>query len=274
MIDINIDQIIEEYTNEIKEYRELKEMYNELIKRLAIFLNNLEINNPIMLYEIYCIMYKNGMLSIKDYKPQTNYLDINGLYGIDILNGQSVCRHIASLLNDIATEYGYETRLLAIYYKMYKNNNNNYKFIKRKFKTRIVPNHVVNQIATNEKNYILDPTNQLILKKGNGNNIVQISGKKVKMIHNEKIQQVINWGLIRENNQKDIIMDQKMSLPTVTIEEIEENNNKINKLFAAFQDTMKLLDFRNNNLDFMKDITLLAKTVKEKQEKTKIKTLK
>lgn len=274
IIDLNMDHFINEYSNNIKEYNELKESYKELIKKYYNFLINLEIDNPIMLYEIFNIMNKNGMLSINENNQiQDDYLDIYGLYGVDILKGQSVCRHNASFLNDTAKEYGYDTRLLAAYLKSEKINKNN-RLIKLAFKSKITPNHIINQIATNEKNYIFDPTNELILKKGNSNYIIEISGNKTKMLHTDKIQQILNWGVIGENKYNDIIMNKKMLLPPPTIEEVKEIYKKINKLFSAFSDTTKLFDFKINNQGLMKEVVMLGETIKTKKEKNKIKTLK
>ena len=257
----------------LSEYYELKEMYNLLINKLYLFLKELEINDPTSLYIIYHIMYRNGLISKNEFHGKNNeYLDLEGLFGIDILKGNGVCRHISSVLNDLAIEYGYDSRMLAIYIKTLKKDEEN-KRIKKAFKSKITPNHVINQISVEDKNYLFDPTNDLILKKGIGNRIINIHGNKTNMIYTPKIQQILNYCIEPVNNKTDFHMDKNMKLPTLTIDEIKYYYNEINNKFAKYQDTVKLFYFKNNNINLIEDIINLATIIKKEEKTSKQKVL-
>lgn len=190
----------EKYTKEIKN---IENMYNNLINNYIVLNNNFELKNPVEIYSMYNYMLYKGYLS-KDGEfifGKSDIKDITSLLGVNVITGKAVCRHIASMLNDIyrkldlnaypITAYLNETdtinfllgemltslenqlksstdetekqeiRDLIKETKEYKNN------LKSKFEflKRKNANHLINLVSYNDTGYILDPTNRDIYKK-------------------------------------------------------------------------------------------------------------
>lgn len=190
----------EKYTKEIKN---IENMYNNLINNYTVLNNNFELKNPVEIYSMYNYMLYKGYLS-KDgeFNFGTNDIkDIRSLLGVNVITGKAVCRHIASMLNDIyrkldlnaypLTAYlnevdslnflledmltSLETQLKSSTNEKEKkeiieliNETKEYKnTLKSKFEflKRKNANHLINLVSYNDTGYILDPTNIHIYKK-------------------------------------------------------------------------------------------------------------
>lgn len=102
---------LEVYSNE---YCELKNMYQEVIKRYNQDVNKtLELTNPVQIAQMYMNAYKEGFLSkngIYEYSSDTKELIENDtILGASIFTGKACCRHSSDLLADIFDDYGFES---------------------------------------------------------------------------------------------------------------------------------------------------------------------
>ena len=143
-------------------YDELKKCYLEFLNNMKNFIVKNDFNNPIAINTAYIYMYRNGYLSSDGVKLKYRGMkDISNLEGIDILSGKGVCRNIASLLTDIYINLGYESQNLYV-----------------NFSTIFCPqilisaylygNHAVTAVKDSKNSYILDPTNNIIFDRHDG----------------------------------------------------------------------------------------------------------
>jgi len=190
----------EKYTKEIKN---IENMYNNLINKYTVLNNKFELKNPVEIYSMYNYMLYKGYLS-KDgeFNFGTNDIkDIRSLLGVNVITGKGVCRHIASMLNDVYIKLGLDAYTCTSYTneidtlnfllreminslekqlklstneeekkeiielinetKKYKNSLNS----KLDFLKKKSANHLINLVSYNDIGYVLDPTNQYIYKK-------------------------------------------------------------------------------------------------------------
>jgi len=158
------------------EYVNIFDEYNNIIKDISLFYkNDLKINNPIEAYICYTSMIKLGYFSDNyDYKYQVASNEVIGNYGINIIDGNGVCRNNASLLTDVMSSMGYDAYTICcnlintnkpIDKETYIYNNH---LLRKKtsildfdinFDTKEIANHAVTVVKYNDKLYIFDPTN-------------------------------------------------------------------------------------------------------------------
>ncbi len=76
-----------------------------------------EFQNPIEIYTFYNKMLYDGYLSKnKEFHfGETTIRDIKDIYSSNIMNGEAVCRHIATMLKEIYNAYGIEGNTLTVY---------------------------------------------------------------------------------------------------------------------------------------------------------------
>ena len=99
-----------------KKSLELKILYNKYIKELSNYLKEKNIENPISIGIYFTNMLWDGNLSYTDkfaFKNSDPGINLN-LLGVEVIKGEAVCRHIASLLVDIYKYLGYESELLLV----------------------------------------------------------------------------------------------------------------------------------------------------------------
>lgn len=96
------------YTKDVVETRK---MYQEFLNNYIKLNKEFNLNEPISIYTLYNYMRVNGYLSKnKEFKSDSlNVLDVGTLYGVDVLGGNGVCRHIASMYSDILNNMGIES---------------------------------------------------------------------------------------------------------------------------------------------------------------------
>lgn len=110
-------------TKDIKQIRNLYQLfitsYNKLNK---VF----DLNDPIEIHTMFNYLLYKGYLSVdKNFEfSKSEARDINGLLGVNVITGKSVCRHISAMLVDILNNYEIEASQLAVYYIRYNININ------------------------------------------------------------------------------------------------------------------------------------------------------
>lgn len=168
------------------EYKELKEMYDEVIKNTSVVVNELGINDPVSLFACYVYLYRNGYLSNgHKFVYSTDMKDFTSLGGIDIIRGTGVCRSISSFFTDLCIEQGYSASNLGVKAtsascknlqklcdKELEKSSSGVKLVKlvSNLTGKVpVPNHLISLVQDQGICYLLDPTNDGYLVYG-GNN--------------------------------------------------------------------------------------------------------
>lgn len=100
-----------------KDIIEIRKLYNNLIKDYNKLNKIFEFQNPIEIYTFYNKMLYDGYLSKnKEFHfGETTIRDIKDIYSSNIMNGEAVCRHIATMLKEIYNAYGIEGNTLTVY---------------------------------------------------------------------------------------------------------------------------------------------------------------
>ena len=100
-----------------KEVQKIKVLYQEFLSEYVKLNRIFEFQNPIEIYTFYNKMLYDGYLSKnKEFHfGETTVRDIRGIYSSNIMNGEAVCRHIATMLKEIYNAYGIEGNTLTVY---------------------------------------------------------------------------------------------------------------------------------------------------------------
>lgn len=100
-----------------KEVQKIKTLYQEFLSEYVKLNRIFEFQNPIEIYTFYNKMLYDGYLSKnKEFHfGETTIRDIKDIYSSNIMNGEAVCRHIATMLKEIYNAYGIEGNTLTVY---------------------------------------------------------------------------------------------------------------------------------------------------------------
>lgn len=241
------------------EYKELKKLYNEVIKNTGNLVNEFEFNEPISIFAMYVYMYRSGYLSNdKCFQYNTDMKDFSQLYGLDVIRGKGVCRSVASMLNDIYNEIGMNSRCMCVKTTGEAINQLEHlsdipvtktekskkfvRFVSAITKYMPISNHMITAVSSEQKSYILDPMNDGLLYKGRWNKLVLANNPNYSMTNFEFYYQYLKiLGSIKGNKnvcKYDSISEEEYRsryLETLTIcknnismfEEFYKNNKEI-----------------------------------------------
>ena len=104
--------------NYTKDVNELRNLYNEFIKNYNKMNKGFSFNEPISIYTMFNFLLNNGYLSKdKSFSCEDNkFYNLYAVLGSDVICGNGVCRHVASMLTDILNDYDISS-LNAICYR-------------------------------------------------------------------------------------------------------------------------------------------------------------
>ena len=227
-----------------KKSLELKVLYNKYIKELSKYLKGKNVENPISIGIYFTNMLWDGNLSYTDkfaFKNSDPGINLN-LLGVEVIKGEAVCRHIASLLVDIYKYLGYESELLLV--KQYNEN------IEAKVRTLLTPiNHAVTLVKVDGKNIIIDPTNKCIglinKDKNKASKVIDMEGNIKNM--NYKFSATIEDGIASDIKDDYFIQESD----NLVVDEIDIENLSI----ASDNDEQ----FKEKNKQLMKQIYEIRK---------------
>lgn len=254
-----------------KEYKEMKEIYCEIIKNTVKLYNDIGSNDPVSIFATYIYMYRSGLFSYnKTFRFSGNTKDFADLSGVDIIRGKGVCRSISSMLTDIYNAMGFAGQDLcvrAIFDNM-ENVSDNYPvkllgettvnndtMLKIADKVKLLANHQINMVQQNNYNYILDPTNNLFLMN-QGNKLVLANDDSNYM----KIDIFTNLFLkvaFGHTNQFTVINDQKKLLMK-TISHDEYTALHLKAVQFCLKNNLLFEEFFSNNSNLINDLYLIS----------------
>lgn len=96
---------------------QIRTLYQEFINRYNQLNATFDIYDPIQIHTMFVYLLHRGYLSRDkcfNYSDE-NTRDIDGLLGVNIITGESVCRHISAAVSDILNDYGIEANQLGVY---------------------------------------------------------------------------------------------------------------------------------------------------------------
>lgn len=230
-----IDVITAGYTQRItKEYKELKEMYDEIIKNTSSMLKELNVSDPTTLFALYVYLYRSGYLSYNHlFKYSNNMKDFPLLQGIDVVRGTGVCRSISSFFTDLCIEQGLNASNISVnttsatcrgLQKMspieLAEDKQSQKFVKTvSTLTKLIPlpNHLITLVEDNEMCYIFDPTNDGYLLPTAKNRLIVPSNPELSMTYRSRMQSIQRlYGIMELQSNRRI--QKVLKLPSISEE--------------------------------------------------------
>lgn len=181
-----------------KEYKEIENLYNEVIKNTVNLMKECGVEDPIEVFAMYVYMYRHGYLSHnKEYNYSTKMKDFSGLQGLDMIRGLGVCRSAAGLYRDICDEMGMNASVIMVNAKNAihsieklcdkdkpEADDKTKKFVKSVVMlTKVLPisNHAITTVEKDGINYVLDPMNDGFLYMNDNNKLVVANNKDYYM---------------------------------------------------------------------------------------------
>lgn len=175
-------------TNKDKETIEIS--YKTFLINIKNFIEMSCLTNGIECYKVLYKMLINGQFSIDRtmcFDTDFNYLNLPNIYsdGAQVMQGVCCCRYVSTLFNDILLLIGYNAALCYIYV----DDNETWHIT-----TAANSNHVVVLLKENNDEYILDPMNNLVLKKEYDNQLTLVDTNTVQN----------NYFIFSDNNVENI----------------------------------------------------------------------
>lgn len=223
------------------DYKEIKTLYDEVIKNTSDLMKDMEANDPISIFSTYVYMQRNGYFS-KEHENAYNMdlHDMNNLMGADVINSSGVCRSYASMLRDIYNYMGFDSSVITVFAT--PENINDFKKLSvvpkkisdestKKKVDKIVKltkllhlgNHAITIVKDNDKNYTLDPTNDGFIIPNKAHNLLTSDNPTSSMKYRSLSTLMFKRNLLAVRKQ--------LMMPTITREEYE-------KIYLVMQDRM------------------------------------
>lgn len=140
--------------------------YQRIIKRYAMALKEISIDNPFYVSKLFEILLWNGYFS-KDKKfafDRKNKINMIHFYGADVMKGSSVCINNSFMLKDVFSELEIENYSLCVRI-IQENVTNSFSLYKRIFEflrlDSLLANHMINLFSSDGRFYEIDITNSL-----------------------------------------------------------------------------------------------------------------
>lgn len=236
-----------------EEYKILKTLYADYIKRIALYFKKIGLNDPILIGDYFTALVKYGGLSISNEFSFKNVKDAasikNNLLGANIVLGEGCCRHLAPLLSDIYKEMGFESKSLLV--RVCKKN-----FISISGKILKIPNHMVVLVKTYKGYIIVDPANNVF---GNINNKGTNTKKLISLNKQKQKYKFIllcsfDGDFVLDIND-DFLIKQNNRILT------EEEVIAITKLAAQVKQRVPVNEFKEKNKELIKELASIVKKI-------------
>lgn len=289
MLETSLHEMIVQNTSD---YQTIKTLYNELINNEVELFKSLELNDPVSAFAGYVNMYRGGYLSSdKDFTYDKNSKDFRGLQGVDVVRGQGVCRHIATMLDDIYREMGFDSTTLVVNASREaiesmehlssvdldksKISDETLKMVEKiEMITSLTKfgNHLVNAVRDGEKSYVLDPTNDGFLVPKRLFYLTTGDGPKQKMIYKpirsigtvDETIKILKGNTITKDEYRKIYLDSQ--------KRINDNLDLLEKFYEENKDIYKEIEEISNTTGGLLErrspymIKILKRIVEEKRK--------
>ena len=241
----------EDYTKDIKE---IEYLYEKFIMNFNVLNEIFDFKDPIEIYTMFNYLVRKGYLSKDkeiDFSTEKGQ-DIKNLIGINVITGNAVCRHLATMLTDILNDYDIEADNLVLYYSKYikikKENEISEIKIEDTLIKRLIGNHLITYAVKDEKNYFLDPMQRKIYR---------ISENDVDILYYKNHEIPIKLNTISLIDGKDKCLKIKENLlqkyPSISKEEEKKVAKKTLNICRKHTDIFE--QFYNENNELYNDIS-------------------
>ena len=270
---LDVDILTFGYTQRLtKEYKELKGMYNEVIKNTSSLLKELNVDDPNVLFAIYVYLYRGGYLSYNhSFEYSSDMKDFALLSGLDVIRGTGVCRSISSFLTDLCIEQDYIATNLMVNTteRTCKNlQKMSLQTLRKEFsgkelgeivstiaKIISLPNHIITLVKDNDMSYIFDPMNDEFLIYDTKNKITVPKNKNLIMTYKPIIQMTQRCiGTLKSLSTREI----KDILKTPSINYKTYRKKYVEGLKLCKNNLLLLEELYNNNTKLYEDIYNLS----------------
>lgn len=254
------------------EYKEIKTLYNEVIKNTKNMIQEFEVYDPISIFAMFVFLSRKGYLSYnKRFAYDTNMKDFALLGGVDVVRGGGVCRSISSMLNDLYNASDIKSYCLGVSAKessfVIDKDLNGIKLEKSSSAKNFVdivlpitsilkaPNHLVTEVYDDKYNHIFDPTNNNIYY-GKGFKLVNLADEKATMNRCEFSTTLVGLAGNHDTCLNPIANLRQYKLPHIDYEEYKKIYLTAVKLIKDNIDIVEA--FYNENSSLYKDIVMLS----------------
>lgn len=260
----------EEYKKSLVSYKKILDNYKKLAEELNI-------NDSLELSHLFTYMLWNGYYSINKeyYYDATSRLMLPGMHSFDIIKGGGVCLAQSELLSNYLNVCEKESTLLLCNIPTKKNSIkiNYHPNIKMQYRneklnnilfsllsvplnpiSKVLCNHAVALIKDNNRFYIYDPTNLLVLNVLNENSASIVNGTgifDIKLLntlplivepkHNQLLEQITFNHTTKNYSQEEVISSFEKII------ELLKNNIKL--LDDAYENIHSELELINNEIE-------------------------
>ena len=241
------------------EYQDMQKIYKILLQDLKQLLHKIKIQNPVEIESAYTYLVQQGYLSKNhEFLCKQNEI-IYPFNATGIIEGQGVCRHLATFLTDLLNEFEYDSYNLSmavqsgdtiyripsspIYKRPEKNNSEESEsfelsensdlretifYLISEIIKKIIPyNHVVTLYANGDKSYILDPMQRTIYL---------MADKNIYTYDNLANNLKVNLKKSYEDNFK---LPKKLSSKQVDSNKLIEDYNRVQSLCLGYSNTFE-----------------------------------
>lgn len=206
-----------------KEVSQIKEIYHYILKEYNKLHDTFDLDNPIEMLALYIIAYSEGYLSnnhMFSYED-AGFVDLDCLNGVNVINGNAVCRHISAMLKDIYSISGFQNIVLGVSTDLSLNYSN----------------HIINAVTFDERCFYFDPT-QIRWYTKQGDSLLSDKQGIIKI-------QLEKLGEEKNPYSTEYIVNNILSLPSIN------TNNDLEKYIKAKAEVLKNMDilekFYNEN---------------------------
>ena len=238
---------------QLKEFKEIKDIYNNIIKNYLELNLMLNINTPIEIFSFYILTLYNGYLSKTDnfiyLDNEDKLINCIKLKGADVLNGYGVCRHISAMLKDIYDNMGINNEILPIYLNQEK--------IKKKI---FISNHVINIVTDKNRTILVDPTNSMIWEKVGKQYLMHINEENINIAQIPVQFDILNYNDYNINILKNI----KNMLSRTSFSTKEDVVLLENTFDIFYKNSNNLKQFKNENIKYYSEVTERLNILKSK----------
>lgn len=270
-----------------KEIVYIKKLYDEFIKEYNKLNKIFDFRDPNEVFAMFSYLLHKGFLSKDEIFIHDDSNTFDGIYtllGVNIMTGNAVCRHNASLLSDIYTDLGqkslkvpiFSSNELNIFYDQFKRDTDiqalekftmsleNGKTIYDTMRELIYDksylleelenigysNHLITQVTYNDKAYFFDPTNEIISKRfgdcliGNDGSIYVMNRNRLKRYNPRNIKNEVIPNFILPNTP----FEDDIELITKTKKICENNQDIFQKFYNEHHELYEEVDYTINTL--------------------------
>lgn len=251
-----------------KTKKNLDALYMQSIQLLQLLYADMHLEDPICTKAVYKNMLNKGYLSRDGHfvYGKSRIYDYSKGMGIDIINGNGVCRHIDAHFTDCYRMMGWESYEATVSLASFPQSPKEYSSLEKAnyeniAKSKIfmaiyilrilmltiynIPTHVLNITSYNNKTYILDPTLDYIFKSNRYGNLSPLNSNKTIMC----VAGLEESMSISEERKK---LKELFSQETVSYEEAKELHEEGNRIYQSNIDSIK--DFYHQNAPLYDEI--------------------